>query len=209
MREHQIKIAGEDLKLLSQKAIYWDKQNMLILSDIHLGKAGHFRKHGIPISKSIHNDDLKRLQNLISSKKPEKVVIVGDLFHSYQNNEWIDFEQFISINDHVTFHLVKGNHDIMPLDSNLLKISNYLDLDPFHISHEQESTNLFNIFGHIHPGVRVNGKARQSMVIPCFLFTDKFGILPSFGGFTGIKKIIPKKLDQVFGVINDTIIELS
>ena len=44
--------------LLPDKCMFWKEHNSLILADLHIGKAGHFRKAGIPIPSHIHIDDL-------------------------------------------------------------------------------------------------------------------------------------------------------
>ncbi len=56
--EH-ITIKQEKLTLTNQRAVYWKKQNDLILSDIHIGKTAHFRRHGIPMPDSIRPYDGK------------------------------------------------------------------------------------------------------------------------------------------------------
>jgi metallophosphoesterase superfamily enzyme len=59
--------------------------------------------------------------------------------------------------------------------------------------------------GHIHPCVRLSGKARNSMTLPCFWFAEKFGVLPAFGDFTGTYRVVPKKGDQVYVCAGKTI----
>lgn len=202
-------IEGEKLKLLPQRAIFWDAKQMLILSDLHLGKAGHFRKHGIPVSKKIHLSDLKTLEELIQNYKPEKVILLGDLFHSFENNEWQDFLRFLKVYDFIDFILVEGNHDILSEYPAALTVLPILEIPPFSFTHIKEESMLYNLSGHIHPGVSIRGKGRQSITMPCFQFTESYGVLPAFGQFTGVKKIKPKKDDRVFGIADRTIIELT
>lgn len=197
------------MQFLFEKAIFWKRKNLLILADLHLGKAGHFRKHGIPISNKIHRNDLRVFQELLDYWKPTQVFILGDLFHSTHNNEWKYFVDFLHANQSTDFFLIKGNHDILSGYPNELKVFPYLEIPPFSFSHKKEDSSLYNISGHIHPGVRVFGKARQSLTFPCFWFSEDFGILPSFGGFTGLKHIKPCQGDRIFGITSDSIIELA
>ena len=76
------------LELLPQKAIYWHDTQTLIVSDLHLGKASHFRKHGLPIPMESGIDDLQQLGLLLDIYKPQRLLILGDLFHSDYNQEW-------------------------------------------------------------------------------------------------------------------------
>ena len=204
-----IQLQGEELELLPEKAIYWKAQNCLILSDLHLGKAGHFRKHGIPVSRKVHLADIQVLESLILNQQPEKVILLGDLFHSFHNNEWKDFVAFLHHYDSVRFTLVEGNHDILEEYPQSLDVVDELELGPFSFTHIRKETIRYNISGHIHPGVTIRGRAKQSVTMACFCFADDYGLLPAFGQFTGIKKIRPKKSDRVYGVVDRSIIELT
>lgn len=209
MSDSCITIEGEDLALLPERAIYWASKKILIVSDLHLGKAGHFRKHGIPISRKIHHTDLQILESLLAKHKPKQVILLGDLFHSIENNEWQDFLHFLSVYDFVEFILIEGNHDILNEYPKLLKLTQLLELPPFSFSHIKEESSYYNLSGHIHPGIAVKGKGRQSITMPCFYFSKSHGLLPAFGQFTGVKKIRPKKEDHVFGIADGTVIELT
>ncbi len=60
---------------------------MLLLSDLHFGKTGHFRKEGIAVPQAIYKEDLQRLVTQIQFFKPQQVVVIGDMFHSHANKE--------------------------------------------------------------------------------------------------------------------------
>lgn len=205
----EVKLSGEVLTLLPERAIFWEKKKTLFLSDLHLGKAGHFRKHGIPVSRKIHLTDIQILETLIKKLNPHKVLLLGDLFHSFENNEWQDFLNFLQVYDSINFVLVEGNHDILSEYPPSLSVTTHLEIGPFSFSHYRESSSFYNISGHIHPGVIVRGKGRQSITMPCFYFTQDYGVLPAFGQFTGVKKIRPRKGDRVYGVADGNVIELT
>lgn len=209
MSNVSINIEGENLFLLPERAIYWQSQHILIVSDLHLGKAGHFRKHGIPVSRKIHLTDLQILESLIQTHKPKQIVLLGDLFHSFENNEWKDFLRFLEVYDHVEFTLVEGNHDVLDEYPKSLEVTPLLEIPPFSFTHIKEESRYYNLSGHLHPGISVKGKARQSITLPCFFFANNHGLLPAFGQFTGIKKIRPKKEDHVFGIAEGRVIELT
>lgn len=204
-------LIDQELILDAFRALFWVEENTLIVSDLHLGKAGHFRKNGIPIPKSIHISDLKRLDVLIKKYHPQKVLFLGDLFHSVENREWMDFIAWSQAHDQLEQVLVQGNHDILDAKAyqkTRIEIHEELVKWPFHFSHEPMETNSYNISGHIHPGIRLHGPARQVLTLPCFYFTKKQGILPAFGNFTGQFKLKPKNGDRVFAISADSIIAL-
>uniref|UniRef100_UPI004048446C ligase-associated DNA damage response endonuclease PdeM n=1 Tax=Roseivirga sp. TaxID=1964215 RepID=UPI004048446C len=207
--EHEI--LGQRLLLLPEKAIYWKEKGLLIIADIHLGKAGHFRKSGIPVSDLIHSKDIYTIEKLINLFQPKEVVFLGDLFHSDHNQGWDIFKRWLKSKAPLQFRLILGNHDV--LDAARYTISNlhicdHLIAAPFYFSHIPEESNLYNLAGHIHPAIELNGKGKQRLVLPCFWFGEKQGLLPAFGHFTGFSKISLKKEDQVFVIGDDTVIKV-
>ena len=60
--------------------------------------------------------------------------------------------------------------------------------------------------GHIHPGVNMMGRGRQSITLPCFAFGERQAILPSFGKFTGKVAVRSLKTDRVFAVLKDKVL---
>jgi metallophosphoesterase superfamily enzyme len=107
----KITIRDEELILAKERAIYFNNHQLLAISDLHLGKAGHFRKAGLPIPTTVTQSDLQRLSSLLIEYQPKTLLINGDMFHSDYNQEIDEFgilrEEFKNIN----FILVKGNHD--------------------------------------------------------------------------------------------------
>ena len=189
----------------------WDKEDTLLLADLHLGKVTHFRKNGIPLPTDLERDNYDRLATLILNYEVKKVLILGDLFHSDYNSQWPIFKNFLKKFDHILFELVLGNHDILHDSAysapNLKVFPSSLQRGPFHFTHEPDKLNTYNLAGHIHPGVRLKGGGRQSLKLPCFYFAKDRGILPAFGSFTGTHCIDIKREDQVYLVTNDKIIK--
>jgi DNA ligase-associated metallophosphoesterase len=102
--------------LLSQKALYWEEERTLILSDLHLGKTGHFRKEGVPVPQGVYKNDLHRLFHIIQHYKPEQLIIAGDMFHSKMNKEVDLFTRWRKDIAQLHIQLIKGNHDILHND---------------------------------------------------------------------------------------------
>ncbi|MFN6947081.1 MAG: ligase-associated DNA damage response endonuclease PdeM [Cytophagaceae bacterium] len=168
---------NQTLLLLPEKALLWKEENILIIADLHLGKGSHFRKEGLNLSPGCHQNDLVRLKQLFELYKPGNVFFLGDLFHSSFNTEWLDFCDFISEFPGIQFTLVRGNHDILPDHcysmANIEVKEDSVCLGPFELSHEplESSGKRLNISGHIHPGIKLTGLAKQSLRLPCFFWT--------------------------------------
>jgi DNA ligase-associated metallophosphoesterase len=205
---------GLKLDLLPEKAVWISEWAVLLVADLHFGKASHFRKSGIPISEKVHDQDYQVLTSLVSKYSPKEVYFLGDLFHSSWNEEWEKLLNFLGLFPTTSFHLVIGNHDILPSekyqDSRLKVHTHNIVLGSLLLSHEPTlpPAGLLTICGHIHPGILLKGRAKQRVRIPCFHYSDNVLVLPSFGNFTGLSLIKGEKKDIIWGITEDRLIPI-
>ena len=87
-------VKDQQLWLSPDRAVYWEEQQSLIVSDMHFGKTGHFRKAGIPVPQAVFKEDLHRLVQQLQYFQPRQLIIVGDLFHSDANKELELFQKW-------------------------------------------------------------------------------------------------------------------
>jgi uncharacterized protein len=189
----EIIIRGEELVLSERRALYWKREQALVIADMHLGKAAHFRQFGIPVSSGLLTADLERLSSLIAEFQPKQLIVAGDMFHHQDHNTDLEiFASWRNAFDGLKIVLVQGNHDrlktlqYMHMDIELYKPN--LSLHPFQFIHEytEPNENYFSISGHIHPGVLLRGSAKQAMKLPCFAVGENQLVLPAFSLFTGL-----------------------
>jgi DNA ligase-associated metallophosphoesterase len=208
------KIGNETFWLSAQRCVFWEREQALILSDLHFGKTGHFRKAGIAVPQTVFKEDLQRLVALIDFFKPQQVIAVGDLFHSAANLELELFKRWRSGFPHLRFHLVKGNHDILKKDwyttSDIILWDNQLQMRSIRFTHEICATDgkAFSFCGHLHPGVVLHGLGKQSLRFPCFYFTKDHCILPAFSRFTGTAQVDAKKAASVYAIVDQALVKL-
>ncbi|MGZ3874273.1 MAG: ligase-associated DNA damage response endonuclease PdeM [Mucilaginibacter sp.] len=211
-------LLNQDLLLLPQKTIYWKQEKALIAADVHLGKVGHFRKAGIAVPRDMEQNELAVLSDLIFEHQPEKLILLGDFFHSDMNSDWDWFILWRSQFPKLEIILIRGNHDIIDEDYyKQLHIVLYdsLLLGPFLMLHhplpqaDLQQAAGYVFCGHIHPGVRLVGKGRQTITLPCFAFGNKQAVLPSFGKFTGRVAIRSSKTDRIFAVTKDKVLAIA
>jgi uncharacterized protein len=209
----------QTLWLSPARCIFWEEESVLIVSDLHFGKSGHFRKSGIGIPQNIFKEDLQKLFSQIQFFKPKIVLIAGDMFHSTQNKELAFFMKWRNDIPHIEFYLVRGNHDILPKkfykEANIKVFENKLSIGNFCFTHDitatcdDEDGKLFTFSGHIHPGIKMNGLGNQSLMLPCFYFGKNHAVLPAFSAFTGLAKIKPVKTDKVFALVKDEVMRIQ
>src|SRR5690242_10015167 len=109
----QIKIKGQTLLLLPEKAIYWEEEQTLIISDLHLGKVSYFRKEGIPVPSGGIDKNFNRLNHLLSHYDVRRIIFTGDLFHGKENKEWELFKSWRKDFPDIRMDIVMGNHDLL------------------------------------------------------------------------------------------------
>ncbi len=204
-------LQGEELVLLPQRALLWPAQKTLLVADLHWGKSGHFRKHGIAIPANAHRQDELKLAALIREHNVERLIVAGDMFHSRQNNEVDGFAHWR--NSHAALHidLVTGNHDILPAEKytewNMTRHDS-LQLGPFMVMHDAPATcEQFCIHGHIHPAVRLHGKGNQSLKLCCFAQDARRLILPAFGQFTGTHSLHIPDYEHIYVIAEDKVMQ--
>ena len=209
---HRVEIAGELLEFHPWAAAYWEGQRMLLISDLHLGKVMHFRKFGAAVPRTALLENFRRLEKLEAAYRPQTICFLGDLFHSHKNQEWELFKRWSEATT-ARLVLVEGNHDILsPLLYEDLGIPVYdrWEKGPFSLTHHPtELEDGFNIAGHIHPAVRLGGRGRQRLRLPCFFLRPRQLILPAFGTFTGMHAIVPQPGDRCFALAEDEVVALG
>lgn len=201
------------------RCLFWEEQNIIILADLHLGKTGHFRKAGIPVPEGSNKADLQRLIAQIFFFKADRVIIVGDFTHSTANRELELFKKWRNDFPLFQFDLVKGNHDILEdhwyIETDINIHKKELVIGDFCFRHETKTTDplsdspsaSFVFSGHVHPGIRISGRGRQALRLPCFYFSKNHCILPAFSKFTGTYKVEPKKGETVYAITGTELIK--
>lgn len=214
---HKLSLHHNTFWLSHERCIFWEEEKALIVSDLHFGKTGHFRKSGIPVPQTVFKEDLQRLFAVVQFFKPGSVIIVGDLFHSHANKEMDLFLRWRQDVPGLQLHLVKGNHDILRksfyTEAQITVSDKRLIIGEFCFTHDiasrcEEDSGYYTFSGHIHPGVKINGFSRQSLYFPCFYFRDDHAILPAFSRFTGIAQLERVHSDKVFAIVENNVLKV-
>ncbi|MCA6416943.1 MAG: metallophosphoesterase, partial [Cytophagales bacterium] len=157
----RIEILEVAMAMYPEKILFLPDKKILLIADLHFGKINHFRKSGIAVPMRANMKNASLLIDAINFLKPDRVIFLGDLFHSAYNQEWETVAQITHHFSACSFELVIGNHDILSLEKygkNLLKVSHEVAIGSFILTHEplkDVPTGMYNIAGHIHPGVRL------------------------------------------------------
>ena len=182
-----IDIAGETVHLLADRALFWPRENALLIADLHLGKADTFRSAGIALPSGGTRHDLRRLDALLRTTSATRLIVLGDMLHaSAVERSWRDaWDEWRDVHRGMQIDVVAGNHDraLPALNLDISIHRNEIEMSPFALRHAPRSGGAAHIVcGHIHPVVRMPGIARRW---PVFVLDDGVTILPAFSAFTG------------------------
>ncbi len=215
----KLTIEGETLELLPEHAVHWASTGILLISDLHWGKAETFQQHGIPVPASILETELERLSVLIERLAPSQVVILGDLIHSAQGTTR-EVAQTVARRlgqwtqgSHLKFTLILGNHDRkldhLPASWPIETRTGPMLRGPFSFVHEpaEVPSDHYGFCGHLHPTVLLQG-GHDRLRLPCFHVGRRFMVLPAFSHFT--RGLIQSKApgERVFAVAGPSVIEI-
>ena len=206
----EIDFGGECIELNPLRCAFIRQRKMLLLADLHLGKAAHFRRHGLAVPGEAHTADYARIDQLLASYQPAKILILGDLFHSAHNPDWEQFADFIRQRNADRWMLVEGNHDILSAahyrDAGLQLLGEAWIDNGICFRHEPAALDLPVIAGHVHPGAAIEGRGRQRLRLPCFHISGQTLTLPAFGALTGLFTVYKNKAtDRIYAIAGDKI----
>jgi DNA ligase-associated metallophosphoesterase len=215
-RDCQIELGGEQLVLLPERAIYWRAQSVLIVSDLHIGKAAAFRAAGVPVPELTTVAMLDRLTKAVARTSAATILCLGDLLHAPTGRTPVALEAvstWRARHHQLQFVLVRGNHDTRsgdpPDDWDIRCVDEPWSLGPFAWRHRPAITpGRYTFAGHVHPAVSLNGRGRQQITLPCFHFGAQLGLLPAFGEFTGSAQVRPVTGDRVFVVVGERVVQV-
>tara|TARA_Y100001933_G_C18895283_1_gene520112 strand:- start:131 stop:787 length:657 start_codon:yes stop_codon:yes gene_type:complete len=180
---------GTNLELHSEKFLFVPTTGEMLISDVHIGKAEFFQLHGIPLTNNEDTSNLNNIYKLIKRFRPEKLIILGDLFHSkYSLNQNLikKVEKLFEFIDNI--ELIEGNHDRGCFVKNIsyLKEKKSINLIYSHEPINTKNKKILNICGHYHPKVILKNN-HDKLSFKCFALDpiNNNLFLPSFGDLTG------------------------
>jgi uncharacterized protein len=201
----EIELAGDTVLLLPQKAVYWPRHKMLVIADIHFGKAASFRAQGIPVPRGTTSQNLAGLDELMQLYAVERIVFLGDFLHARASHAAATLAAMQAWRQRypaLELVLVRGNHDRHAGDPAASLGIEMVD-EPYTVEgysfchHPDIAAPGYVMAGHVHP-VFVLSSRLDSLRLPCFLAGQTRMILPSYGAFTGGHAIAPVAGEKVF-----------
>ena len=158
----------------AERAAFFPGHDALVIADLHVGR-GEASAVSFPVGE--REDLLTRLDGLLSRFDPERVVVAGDVVHTFSAVSERSRESLAALRDAceergAAVELAAGNHDTA-LESawdGPIREAVVLDADDAPrtvVSHGHEPPSIAAeryVIGHVHPTIEIEGDRR-----PCFL----------------------------------------
>ncbi len=210
-------MAGARLQLLAQRAAFLPGHATLLIADAHIGKAVSFRRLGVPVPSGTTAQALQALSAMVEATAARRIVFLGDLLHAARSRTAATTAAVAAWRERhadVELTLVRGNHDRRagdpPPEWRVASVDEGLRLGPLALLHHpQPVAGAYALAGHVHPAALLGGRAHDRLRLPCFHFGPAVGVLPAFGGFTGMHVLPRGPGDRVFVIAGEQVRALN
>lgn len=171
------------LAALPTGALYWPAENLLCVSDLHLGKSERLaRRGGALLPPYETRATLEKLDTDLARTGARAVICLGDSFDDLEAAGALDEDTLLWLSRLMAgrdWTWITGNHDPGPMA-----------LGGTHRSEAHLASLVFRhigggagaeVSGHFHPKASLPGRGAR----PCFLLGEGRLILPAYGHYTG------------------------
>lgn len=194
-------LCGAALTALPSGALWWAEASLLVVSDLHLGKAERIaRRGGTALPPYETRDTLDRLASALDATNAAQVVCLGDSFDDLAAAKALPEEarlELARLQAGRRWVWIEGNHDPGPIEYGGTHLAE-LTSGPLTFRHIAKPGAIGEVSGHFHPKVRVQTRAR-AMTRAAFLVDEQRIILPAFGTYTGGLFSHDPALSRLFG----------
>lgn len=188
----------EEFRLTAARALFWPRENALLVADLHLEKASFYAQHGSMLPPYDSRETLERLAEAIRETGARRVITLGDNFHDSAGSQRLEPHaagMLAALTRVVDWVWLTGNHD-PALDKTMGEtrsggtVLEELELAGMILRHRAAAGEKRpELSGHFHPRIQVRIRHRQ-IRRPCAVVSqDRNGsgrmILPAFGALTG------------------------
>ncbi len=210
-------IRGEDFILHPARILIWPRESLVVVADIHLGKAQTFQQSGLWLPPAAHGRDLDQLLDIAEKYDLKHALFLGDFVHSRAGVTGQVIEEFVQwqnrFQGQVT--IVIGNHD-RPLVSRWPEAWNFsalvesVSIRGFEFQHEPPEASredTFTFCGHIHPKIHLR-QGPEKLDLPAFVITPNVGYLPAYSSLAGGASFAYSKKNRYFVPSAEQVVEV-
>lgn len=181
-----LSFAGQEWQLTSAGALFWPRENALLVADLHLEKASFFARHGQLLPPYDSRETLERVAFALRECGARRVYCLGDSFHDDDGPARLEPHaagMLAALTRVTEWVWITGNHDraAMPAGEHAAELL----VAGVRLRHEARPGECApELSGHFHPKLRLTVRGRR-IARPCAVRSDSRMILPAFGALTG------------------------
>ena len=180
--------AGETFFAAADGALFWPREEALLVADLHLEKASWFARLGQFLPPYDSHATLSALATEVERTGARRLFCLGDSFHDAFGCERLPDQAralLTELTNRLDWTWIVGNHDPGFADHCGGKLEEEVEIAGVVLRHEVVRNDPRpEISGHFHPKLRVNLKGRH-VSRRCFVVSPSKMILPAFGSLTG------------------------
>lgn len=198
--------AGEEMRLVGGRALYWPREQTLLLADLHLEKSSFYAANGQMLPPYDSRETLERVADCVKQTGARRVIALGDNFHGAAGTSRLEpyaAGMLEGLTRALDWVWITGNHDEQMHRRFGGELMDELELGGIVLRHiAQAGETRSELSGHFHPKLRVTVRQRH-ISRPCGVLAqaDMGGdrmILPAFGALTGgMEASAPEILDAL------------
>jgi uncharacterized protein len=180
--------AGETFFATTDGALFWPREEALLVADLHLEKASWFARLGQFLPPYDSQATLSALAAAVERTGAKRLFCLGDSFHDAFGCERLPDQARALLTDltaMLDWTWIVGNHDPGFADHCGGQLQEEVEIAGIILRHEAvRSDPRPEMSGHFHPKLRVTLKGRH-VSRRCFVVSPSKMILPAFGALTG------------------------
>jgi uncharacterized protein len=180
--------AGEDMRIVDGRALFWPRENALLVADLHLEKASFFAGHGQMLPPYDSRETLGRIADALRQTGARRVFCLGDNFHDAAGTSRMEEHaagMLAALTRVAEWIWITGNHDAamaQPIGGTLM---DEVEISGLLLRHRAERGETRpELSGHYHPRLMIEARGRR-IARPCAVASESRLILPAFGALTG------------------------
>lgn len=189
---------GEEFCLVRQdggaRALFWPRENALLVADLHLEKASFFARHGQMLPPYDSRETLERVAEAIRITGARRVFTLGDNFHDSDGSQRLEEHaagMLAALTRATEWVWITGNHDPSMEARSGGTIAEELEIGGMVLRHmAKRGETRPELSGHFHPRVQLKLRDR-SIRRACAVLSHNADatcgrmILPAYGALTG------------------------
>ena len=185
--QHSFGFNGQEMRLVQGRALFWPRENALLVADLHLEKASFYAGHGQLLPPYDSRETLERLALAVRETGARRVFCLGDNFHDASGAARLEPHaagMLAALTSALDWVWIAGNHDRR---EGVVAGTAVEEMETGGVilrHHARAGERGPELSGHFHPRLIVSARGRR-IARACAVRSEHRLILPAFGALTG------------------------